>query len=50
MKTFNALVLVLLTVSSIIALPAYANDTPSVGVKKGDWIEYTINITGPPLD
>jgi hypothetical protein len=51
MKAFTTLVLVILTVSlSIISLPTCANGTPSVGVKKGDWIEYTINITGPPLD
>jgi hypothetical protein len=23
---------------------------PSTGVKKGDWIEYAVSITGPPLD
>ncbi len=32
---------------SIVFFPVSANDNFSVGVKKGDWIEYTVNITGP---
>ncbi len=51
MKTFTDIILASIIVFvSVIALPACAYAEPSVGVKKGDWIEYTINITGPPLD
>jgi hypothetical protein len=51
MKNFTAIILAAIIVFvSIIVLPACAYDEPSVGVKKGDWIEYTINITGPLLD
>lgn len=32
---------------SIVVSPTSANDNPLVGVKKGDWIEYTVSITGP---
>ncbi len=32
---------------SIVISPKSANSNPSEGVKKGDWIEYTVNITGP---
>ncbi len=49
MKNCVALILLSLIISaSIIASPACANGVPSVGVKKGDWIEYNINITGTP--
>jgi hypothetical protein len=51
MKAFTALILASMIVSVlIIAQPALAYSEPSAGVKKGDWIEYTISITGPPLD
>ena len=47
MKVFTALFLAIILVSvSIIASPTLAYDKPSVGVKKGDWIEYNISITG----
>ncbi|UCF45382.1 MAG: hypothetical protein JSW44_01750 [Candidatus Bathyarchaeota archaeon] len=39
---------ILLCCSSLIASPARAYYEPSVGVKKGDWIEYNISITGTP--
>ena len=35
---------------SVIALPTLVHGETSVGVKKGDWIEYTISMSGPPLD
>jgi hypothetical protein len=49
MKTYVALVLIslLVSVSTIISLPL-ANGEPLIGVKKGDWIEYDINISGTP--
>lgn len=47
MKAFTALILASIIVSvSIIASPTLAYDEPSVGVKKGDWIEYNVRITG----
>jgi uncharacterized membrane protein YozB (DUF420 family) len=47
MKAFTALILASIIVSvSIIASPTLAYDEPSVGVKNGDWIEYTVRITG----
>ena len=51
MKAYTALILASIIISvSIMASPALASDTPSVGVKEGDWIEYSINVTGgtPP--
>ena len=51
MKAFTALILVSVIVYvSVIALPTLTYGEASVGVKKGDWIEYTITMTGPPLD
>jgi len=48
MKAFTALILASIIVSvSITVSPTLAYDEPSVGVKKGDWIEYTVRITGP---
>ncbi len=41
-----ALVCVLLSVFSLILPVTATDDTPTVGVKKGDWIEYTIEKTG----
>ena len=47
MKAFTALILASIIVSvSIIVSPARAYDESSVGVKKGDWIEYNISVTG----
>jgi hypothetical protein len=45
------LILIIITVpvlSSVSSMLAYAE--PATGVKKGDWIEYSFNITGPPLE
>jgi hypothetical protein len=42
-----ALILASITVTaSLIASPAIASNSPSVGVKEGDWMEYSINVTG----
>ncbi len=47
MKAFTALILASIIVSfSIIVSPALAIDELSVGVKEGDWIEYSISVTG----
>jgi hypothetical protein len=49
MKVFTALILISMILSiSIIVLPAYGNAEPSVGVKEGDWMEYSVNVTGTP--
>ena len=51
MQAFTALILVSIVVyASVIASPTLTFGETSVGVKKGDWIEYTITMTGPPLD
>jgi uncharacterized membrane protein YozB (DUF420 family) len=48
MKAFTVLILVIMMVFvSIVVFPSSADGNPLVGVKKGDWIEYTVNITGP---
>jgi hypothetical protein len=48
MKAFTALILASIIFSvSIIASPTLAYNEHSVGVKKGDWIEYAVSITGP---
>ena len=36
--------------TSVTILPTAALAEPSVGLKEGDWIEYTFSLTGPPLD
>jgi hypothetical protein len=43
-------VAILVCVSSLNELPVNAFNESSVGVKKGDWIEYSVNVTGgvPP--
>jgi uncharacterized membrane protein YozB (DUF420 family) len=47
MKALTALILASLIVSvSIIASTTLAYAEPSVGVKKGDWVEYTVKMTG----
>src|SRR4030067_925501 len=47
MKAFTALILASIMVSvSIVASPTFAYDEPSVGVKNGDWVEYTVKMTG----
>jgi hypothetical protein len=51
MTAFTTLILASLIVSiSIVSLPTLAYGEPSVGVKKGDWIEYAVSVTGdtPP--
>ena len=50
MKTFSALILVSIVFVSVLALPTFTYGETSVGVEKGDWIEYVISMTGPPLD
>jgi hypothetical protein len=51
MKVFAALILACITAcASAIALPTLPHGEATVGVKPGDWIEYSISITGPPLD
>jgi uncharacterized membrane protein YozB (DUF420 family) len=46
MKAYTALTLAFLIVSvSMMASPALALNEPSVGVKKGDWMEYSVIIT-----
>ena len=50
MKTFSALILVSIVFVSVMALPSFTYGEVLVGVKKGDWIEYAISMTGPPLD
>jgi hypothetical protein len=47
MKAFTALFLAIMIFSvSIIVSTTSASNQPLVGVKKGDWIEYTVSITG----
>jgi len=49
MKAFTTIILTSLIISVlVIVLPTRSYDEPSVGVKKGDWIEYDVNITGNP--
>ncbi len=50
MKTVSALILISIVFVSVMALPRFTYGQASVGVKKGDWIEYAISMTGPPLD
>jgi hypothetical protein len=47
MKALTTLTLtcILLSVSALI-IPVFAVDQPTVGVKPGDWIEYSIHMTG----
>jgi hypothetical protein len=48
MKAFNVLILAIMIVSiSFVFSSMCAYDTSVVGVKNGDWIEYTVDITGP---
>jgi hypothetical protein len=50
-KVFVIFVAITLTLySSVLVLPAVALSEHSVGLKEGDWIEYTISMTGPSLD
>lgn len=45
------LILITIIVSVLAAVSsALAYAEPSTGVKKGDWIEYSMSIKGPPLD
>jgi hypothetical protein len=47
MKAFTALILACMTASvSIVASPTLVHGAPSVGVKKGDWIEYDVSVAG----
>jgi hypothetical protein len=48
MKVFDVLILAIMFVSiSIVIPPTSAHYEPLIGVKNGDWIEYTVSITGP---
>lgn len=49
MKALNALILMFILIL-LCAKPVIGFDDSCVGVKKGDWIEYSINIKGPALD
>jgi hypothetical protein len=50
MKAFTTLILASLMLSvSFFASPISAGGVPSVGVKEGDWIEYSVNVMGPTL-
>jgi len=45
------LILIIMIVPVLVAVSATrAYAEPATGVKKGDWIEYSFNITGPPLE
>jgi hypothetical protein len=49
MKAFAALILTIIIISAaFVASSTVSLNTPKVGVKEGDWIEYDINITGNP--
>ena len=48
MKVLTVLALVCFFFASSLILPVFAVNQPKVGVKKGDWIEYSITITGSP--
>jgi len=48
-KAFVILIAATITIYTLI-LPAVAFDEPLVGLKEGDWIEYTLSMTGPSLD
>ena len=49
MKVFTALILASLIFFILVAIsPTHGSNEPSVGVKKGDWIEYDVNIIGNP--
>ncbi len=48
MKVLTVLTLVCFFFVFALILPVSAFNQPKVGVKKGDWIEYSITITGPP--
>lgn len=49
MKALTALILVSMIVSVSVIVPSTcASGEPSVGVKEGDWMEYSVNITGTP--
>ena len=51
MKAFKIFILLIIIASfSITVLPVTASSEATVGVKKGDWIEYNITISGPHLD
>jgi uncharacterized membrane protein YozB (DUF420 family) len=51
MKPSIIAALLVLTISfSLLVTPVFASQPPAVGVKKGDWIEYAVTVTGgvPP--
>jgi hypothetical protein len=46
--TLILIIIIVPVLAAISSMLAYAE--PATGVKKGDWIEYSFNITGPPLE
>ena len=50
MKTFSALILLSIVFVSVMVLPTFTYGGASVGVRKGDWIEYAISMKGASLD
>ena len=46
--TLILIVIIVPFLSTVSLVFAYAE--PATGVKKGDWVEYSFNIKGPPLD
>ncbi len=49
MKALNVLIMVGLMFSLLVIVsPVGANEGPSVGVKEGDWMEYSVDLTGSP--
>ena len=51
MRTFTSLLWIYIIIFALtLANPLPTLNMISVGVRKGDWIEYTINMSGPPLD
>jgi len=50
MKTVSCLILMCIILSSSLIATTPAFGETAVGVKKGDWVEYTISMRGPPLN
>lgn len=50
-KTFAIFIATTIIIyTSVAVFPTLAFGESSVGLKAGDWIEYTLSMTGPPLD
>ncbi|MCW4001475.1 MAG: hypothetical protein NWE93_14680 [Candidatus Bathyarchaeota archaeon] len=50
MKRLAAILLVAAILVCAVAAPKPAHGKVAVGVKEGDWIEYSLSMRGPPLD